>query len=141
MTDPIQISSRVEAPLATAWLAYTREADITAWNQASPEWHCPSASNDLRVGGAFNYRMEAVDGSFGFDYSGSYQQVEPEQSLDFTLDDGRKVEVSFTAQDDQSTTVSVAFEPEQTNPLDLQRAGWQAILDSYAAHAATLPRS
>ncbi len=138
MTDPIIISSLTKAPLATAWLAYTREADITAWNQASPDWHCPAASNELKVGGRFNYRMEAVDGSFGFDYCGSYQQVEPEQLLGFTLDDGRKVEVTFSAEDEDSTKVTVSFEPEQTNPTDLQRAGWQAILDSYAAHAATL---
>lgn len=136
MSDPIQISAVTQAPLNAAWLAYTREADIQAWNHASPDWHCPAASNDLREGGRFNYRMEAVDGSFGFDYTGSYQVVEPEQRLVFSLDDGRAVEVVFTAQDATSTLVSISFEAEQANPVELQRAGWQAILDNYAAHAA-----
>lgn len=100
------------------------------WNTASSDWHTTTAENDLKVGGRFSSRMEAKDGSEGFDFTGVYTAVAPHERVAYRMDDGRQVEVTF-APDEQSVRVVETFEPETENPHELQRAGWQAILDSF----------
>lgn len=135
MTDPtpITIETFVEAPPAEAWRAFTAPEAIVQWNQATPDWHCPRAEVDLRVGGRLVARMEARDGSFGFDFEGSYEEVDPPHALTLRLDDGRGARTTFTPEG-TGTRVRTVFDPEGMNPAEMQRAGWQAILDSYAAH-------
>ena len=103
------------------------------WNQAIPEWHCPSAEVDLREGGKHSARMEARDGSMGFDFSGTYEEVDAPNALTLRLDDGRQARTTFEPEG-TGTRVRTVFDPEATNPVDMQRDGWQAILDSYAAY-------
>jgi uncharacterized protein YndB with AHSA1/START domain len=103
---------------------------ITQWNQATEEWHTPHAENDLREGGSFSYRMEAKDGSFGFDFAGTYRQVEPHQQIAFTLNDGRLVEVKFEPSEN-GTVVTETFEAESENHIDMQQMGWQMILENF----------
>lgn len=120
----------VHAPVEKVWEYYTGPKHITQWNNASDDWCTPRAENDLRQGGRFTFRMEAKDGSFGFDFGGAYDTVTPDKYIAYTLDDGRKVTISFAATGD-STTVTEVFEAETTNPVDMQKAGWQAILDNF----------
>lgn len=130
----ITVKTTVKAPVEKVWELWTGPEHITRWNQASDEWHSPQAQNDLRPGGAFSYRMEAKDGSFGFDFGGVYDTVQPHQLIQYTLGDGRKVSVAFQAAGSE-TTIEETFEPEQTNPEELQRTGWQAILESFRKYA------
>jgi uncharacterized protein YndB with AHSA1/START domain len=116
------------------WKYYTEPAHITQWNAASDDWHCPRAENDLRVGGRFSSRMEARDGSMGFDFGGTYNAVLPNQRFAYTMDDGRTAEVGFT-RDGNDTKVTVSFDAESENPVEMQRGGWQAILDRFQAYA------
>lgn len=132
----ITVETTVRAPLATVWRAYTTPADIMAWNAASDDWHTPRASVDLRPGGAFCSRMEAKDGSFGFDFAGTYTQVLPERLIEYAFGD-RKARVEFT-EGSEGVHVRVSFDAEQTHSLEQQREGWQAILDRFKAHAETL---
>jgi uncharacterized protein YndB with AHSA1/START domain len=135
MTEPEPITIETVVPVSPmrAWEAYTSPEAITQWNQASPDWHCPSAQVDLRVGGRHCARMEARDGSFGFDYEGTYEVVDKPQTLTLRLDDDRLVRTSFTSEG-SGTRVRTVFDPEASNSIELQRTGWQAILDSYAAY-------
>lgn len=133
---PITVTTLVEAPLQAVWNAYTQPQHIVQWNFASDDWHCPSAENDLRVGGKFSSRMAAKDGSFAFDFGGIYTQVEPQKSLAYDFGD-RKAEVLFEPVGDH-TKVTVTFDPETTNPEEMQRAGWQAILGNFKKHAESL---
>lgn len=135
---PITVSTVVNAPIAQAWEAFTQPDHITQWNFASPEWCCPTATNDLRVGGEFSSRMEARDGSVGFDFSGVYTNVQPLEQFTYVLGDERRVSVSFEAISSDSTRVTEVFDPETLNPEEMQRGGWQAILDNYKRHAETL---
>ena len=135
MTTPITITALVPVAPAAAWAAFNDPKAITQWNQASPDWHCPSASVDLRVGGRHVARMEARDGSFGFDYEGIYEEVDAPNALTLRLDDGRRARTTFVPEG-AGTRVTTMFDPEGSNPAEMQRAGWQAILDSYAAHVA-----
>jgi uncharacterized protein YndB with AHSA1/START domain len=132
-STPITIATIVPVPPPLAWRAYTTPEAITQWNQASPDWHCPWAKVDLRAGGRHVARMEARDGSFGFEYSGTYEEVNEPNSLTLRLDDVRLVRVTFTPEG-SGTRVKIVFDPEQSHPMELQRTGWQAILDSYAAY-------
>ncbi len=132
-TDPITISALVLAPLTRVWECWTGPEHIVHWNAASPEWHCPEARNDLRVGGAFSYRMEARDGSFGFDMAGAYDEVLPGARIAYTLEDGRPCTVHF-ATEGEGTRVTEVFAPEHQNSVDMQRQGWQAILDNFKAY-------
>ena len=132
--DSITINTIIRVPLPEVWKFWTDPAHIVNWNHASDEWHTPRAENDLTAGGKFSYRMEAKDGSFGFDFSGSYDSVETHESIQFKLDDGRKVSVSFEATG-ETTTVTEVFEPEKMNPIDMQRDGWQAILNNFGRYA------
>lgn len=130
----IRVQVKVNAPISHVWKCWTLPDEITQWNQASEDWHCPTAANDLREGGAFSYRMEARDGSFGFDFSGVYTQVVVNRQIDYLLDNGRKVEISFIDSDDY-TEITETFEAENENPIQLQRDGWQAILNSFKTYS------
>ena len=126
----ITVQTTVNAPVEKVWKYFNQPEHITKWNQASEDWHSPSATNDLRNGGTFSYRMEAKDGSFGFDFAGTFDEVKENELLEYTIGDGRKVVVSFNPEGD-NTNVVETFEAEETNPIEMQRGGWQAILDSF----------
>ncbi len=126
----ITIQATVLANAAKAWEYYTMPAHITKWNFASDDWHCPSASNDLKVGGVYRVRMEAKDGSFGFDLEAIYEAIEPGRSFTNTMTDGRPVHLVME-ENGSVTEVSITFEAENQNPLELQRNGWQAILNNF----------
>ena len=134
MRDPITIEARVDVPPEAAWRAYTAPEAIMSWNHASPDWHCPAAEVDLRRGGRHWARMEARDGSVGFDLTGTYEEVDAPRALTLRLDDGRRARTTFELHGN-GTRVRTVFDPEGTNPIEMQREGWQAILDSYAAYA------
>lgn len=134
MAEKITIETTVHAPVEQAWHCWTSPECIVQWNAASDDWHSPSATNDLREGGTFTARMEAKDGSAGFDFGGTYTKVEQFAQIDYTMDDGRTVSVTFDGHGDH-THVMETFDPESENPTEMQKAGWQAILDNYAAHA------
>ena len=126
----ITVENIIQAPVATVWDYWTKPEHITQWNNASPDWHTPRAESDLRTGGHFVYRMEARDGSMGFDFGGAYDEVKDHELIDSTLGDGRKLTILFTA-NGNTTAVKESFEAEGMNPVALQRAGWQAILDNF----------
>lgn len=128
----ITVENLVRKPLPVVWAAYTTPADIIAWNAASDDWHTTASTVDLRVGGAFSSRMEARDGSFGFDFAGIYTEVETERRLAYDMGD-RVAEIDFLPQDD-GVLVRVTFDAETENPAEMQRQGWQAILDNFARH-------
>lgn len=132
--EVITISTNVSIPVSRVWQLWNNPADIMKWNSASPDWHTPSAISEFTPGGKFSFRMEAKDGSFGFDFSGLYDVITPEKYLEYTLDDGRKVKITFTAKDDV-THIQESFEAESENSLELQKAGWQAILDNFKRYA------
>ena len=126
----ITVETIVNAPVEKVWKYWSAPEHIVKWNQASEDWHSPKAENDLRTGGKFNVRMEAKDGSFGFDFGGDYNQVEEHKLIDYTMSDGRSVQVVFTPENDK-TRVTETFDAEGTNSVELQRSGWQAIMDSF----------
>lgn len=129
----VTVETSVQAPVEKVWELWTAPEHITQWNFATDAWHCPSAENDLKPGGRFVWRMEAKDGSFGFDYSGTYGHVVPHESIEYRLDDNRQVTITFTELG-QETKVVETFEVEDLNSLDLQRSGWQAILENFKKH-------
>lgn len=126
----ITISATVQAPVEKVWTCWNEPQHITQWNAASDDWHSPYAENDLREGGKLKVTMAAKDGSFSFDFGGVYTKVEPFKTIAYTLGDGRKVSVSFTARD-QATEIVETFDAENENPEEMQRSGWQAILDNF----------
>lgn len=128
----IIVSTVVDAPLPEVWRAYTTPEDIKAWNAASPDWHTTAASVDLRPGGSFSSRMEAKDGSFGFDFAGQYTRVVAHHLIEYEFG-GRTATVEF-AQGPRGVHVTVTFDAEPTHSEEQQRSGWQAILDSFARH-------
>jgi|ERR1041385_2337905 uncharacterized protein YndB with AHSA1/START domain len=130
----ITVEAIVDAPVESVWKKWTTPEDITKWNFASDDWQSPRAENDLRTGGKFNFRMEAKDGSFGFDFGGVYDNVIPNQRIEYTIGDGRKVIVSFTPLDGK-TKVEETFEAESQNSMEMQKAGWQAILNNFKKYA------
>jgi uncharacterized protein YndB with AHSA1/START domain len=130
----ITIETFVKADPATAWQAYNTPEDIVRWNAASDDWHSPSSRNDLREGGTFCTRMEAKDGSAGFDFEGVYTRVVPHELIEYRMPDDREVSVHFEAKEN-GVNVRVIFDAESENPAELQRQGWQAILDSYGRYA------
>jgi len=132
----ITIETTIAAPVERVWRSYTTPADITQWNFASDDWWCPSAEADVRVGGNYKARMEAKDGSFGFDFEAVYQEVEVGKTLAFEMPDGRKVRTTFEQVGD-ATVVTTVFDAETQNPLQMQRDGWQAILDNFRRHVET----
>jgi len=132
----LTVNTLVDAPVEKAWNYFTTPMHILHWYAASDEWHTSKAENDLQVGGRFMFRMEARDGSFGFDYSGEYIKVVPQEELQFKLDDDRLVKVTFTATEN-GTKVLEDFEAENTFSADMQLTGWQAILDNFKKHVET----
>jgi uncharacterized protein YndB with AHSA1/START domain len=129
----IRIATRVNAPVEKVWQCWTSPEHITKWNQASSDWHTPWAKNDLVVGGHFSSRMEAKDGSMGFEFGGTYDEVVEHKKIAYTMGDGRKVTVSFS-ETAGVTEVVEEFETEDQNSAELQRQGWQAILDNFKAY-------
>lgn len=125
----IHVETTVEAPLAEVWRAYSSPADIMKWNSPSPDWHTTSSTVDLREGGAFSSRMEAKDGSFGFDFAGTYTQVVDRKLIEYAFGD-RNARVQFS-EGPEGVSVKVDFDAETENPVEMQRAGWQSILDSF----------
>jgi uncharacterized protein YndB with AHSA1/START domain len=126
----ITVQTIVNAPIEKVWQCWTSPGHIMQWCQASDDWHAPYAENDLRTGGKFKTRMEAKDGSMGFDFGGVYSNVEQNKVIEYAMGDGRKVKVEFADQADR-TKVTETFDPESTNPVEMQRGGWQAILDNF----------
>jgi uncharacterized protein YndB with AHSA1/START domain len=128
--SPITVETSVNAPVEKVWRMWSEPEHITKWNSASEDWHTPRAENDLRTGGKFNSRMEAKDGSAGFDFGGTYDEVRENEHIAYTMSDGRTVKVGFTADGDKTRVVET-FDPESENPRDMQQGGWQAILDNF----------
>jgi uncharacterized protein YndB with AHSA1/START domain len=129
----ITISTSVNSPINKVWDCWTMSRHVTSWNAASPEWHTPYGYSDLRVGGMFTFRMEARDGSMGFDFGGIYDKVILHKHIEYTLGDGRKVNVTFEDMGN-SILVTESFEAEGVNSLELQQGGWQAILNSFKSY-------
>jgi uncharacterized protein YndB with AHSA1/START domain len=126
----ITVRTSVNAPVETVWKHWTSPESITKWNNASDDWHTPMASNDLRKDGKFSYRMEARDKSTGFDFEGVYNNVIVNKQIDYTLADSRKVKITFS-DNGRTTELIETFEAEPINSIDLQKKGWQSILDNF----------
>jgi len=126
----LTVESTINAPVEKIWEYWTKPEHITKWSNASDDWHTTRAENDLRVGGSFLSRMEAKDGSFGFDFGGVYDAVRTNEYIEYTLGDGRKVKITFTSEGN-TTKISESFEAENTNSVEMQQGGWQAILDNF----------
>ena len=133
----ITVQAVINAPVEQVWKLYTDPEHVMNWNNASNDWHTPRAENDLKVGGKFLYRMEAKDGSSGFDFDGTYKQVIANELIVYSISDGRKVEVTFTKDDNARTKMDTTFEAESTNPIEMQRDGWQAILNNFKIYVET----
>ncbi|MCJ8211373.1 SRPBCC family protein [Mucilaginibacter sp. RS28] len=129
----ITVETEVNAPIEKVWELWSKPEHITQWCVATPEWHTPYAENDLREGGRFMTRMEAKDGSFGFDLPGTYTKVKQHELIAYTMDDDRKVVIQFSGSN--PVKISESFEAEQTNPIEMQQLGWQAILDNFKKYA------
>lgn len=137
--EPITLTTQVSKPKALVWRAWTDPDHIVNWNFASADWHCPSAECDLRPQGRFNWRMEARDGSMGFDLTGQFDEVQPPDHLAYHLDDGRRVTLDLF-EENGITYVTETFEPESSHPIEFQREGWQAILDNFAKYSSQIDR-
>ena len=131
--NQIQIETTVSAPPQKVWTYWTRPEHITKWNFASEDWQCPTAANDLRVGGRYIARMEAKDGSFGFEFSATYDEVIDLKKIIYTMDDDRQATTEFQALGDK-TKVTTIFDAENQHPLEMQRDGWQAILNNFKSY-------
>lgn len=128
------VSATIEAPLPNAWEYWNDPQHIIKWNFASPDWHCPSAENDLKPSGKLRSRMEARDGSMGFDFEATYDEVLTNELISYTIADGRKVSTSFENENGKTRITSVC-EAENTFPIEMQRDGWQAILNNFKNYA------
>ena len=126
----ITVEATVNAPVEKVWTLWSAPEHITKWCQASDDWHAPFAENDLKTGGSFKTTMAAKDGSFSFDFGGIYDRVEEYKCIEYTMGDTRKVSVTFNANGNQ-THIIETFEAETQNPVEMQRGGWQAILDNF----------
>jgi uncharacterized protein YndB with AHSA1/START domain len=132
----ITVETAIRADLAAVWAAYSNPDDITRWNNASDDWHSPRSRVDLREGGTFSTRMEAKDGSMGFDFEGTYTRVVPGELIEYRMSDGREVVVRFS-HGPKGAHVRVSFDAESENSTEVQQQGWQAILDSFGRYAET----
>lgn len=130
MKNPITVRTVVNAPVEKVWECWNRPEHITGWAFASDAWEAPAAENDLRVGGKFKTLMAAKDKSASFDFAGVYTQVKEHELIEYDMDDGRHVKVEFTGLP-EGIQVTETFEPESTHPENMQRSGWQAILDNF----------
>ncbi len=129
--EPITIDITILSPIQKVWEYYNNPEHIIQWNFAHESWHCPSAENDLRTGGKLKTRMEAKDGSFGFDFEGTYDNIVACEKIRYHLEDGRKVEVLFHEVDATTTKIEITFDPEKQNLPEMQREGWYAILNNF----------
>ena len=129
-TTVITVESTINAPVEKVWEFWTKPEHITEWSHASEDWHTPFAENDLRVGGSFLSRLEAKDGSFGFDFGGVYDAVRNNEYIEYTMGDGRKVKITFIP-GGNTTRVVESFDAESENSIEMQRGGWQAFLDNF----------
>lgn len=132
-SQEITIQVSVQARIEKVWDYWTSPIHIKTWNTASEDWHTTKSENDLRVGGRFCARMEAKDGSMGFDFSGKYDSIKIHEHIAYTLDDQRKVSITFTPTENE-VVISETFEAESENPIDMQRFGWQCILDHFKTY-------
>jgi uncharacterized protein YndB with AHSA1/START domain len=126
----ITVQTQIKAPIEKVWKFYTIPEHITQWNNASDDWHTPHATNDLKVGGRFLWRMESKDGKMGFDFNGVYSEVKYHELIKYEIEGGRKVEIKFSSKNSE-TDVEITFEAETENSIELQRTGWQAILNNF----------
>jgi uncharacterized protein YndB with AHSA1/START domain len=126
----IKVETIINAPISKVWESWTKEEHVKNWNFASSDWHCPNAINNLVIGGEFHYTMSAKDNSMSFDFWGTYKKIEIEKKIEILLGDGRKMKVNFDFSE-VGIIVIEEFEPEQENPTEMQRAGWQMILDNF----------
>ena len=133
----ITVETTVNAPVEKVWKSWGEPEHIKNWCAASEDWHAPKAENDLRTGGKFSTRMEAKDGSFGFDFGGIYDNVKKNELIEYTIGDGRKVNVTFSPSGEQTKIVET-FDAEATNPVEMQRGGWQAILDNFKKYTESI---
>ncbi|ERK31144.1 SRPBCC family protein [Clostridium intestinale] len=131
--EKITIETTINTPVAHVWKFWTEPVHIMKWNSASDDWHTPFAENDLRIGGKFLSRMEAKDGSFGFDFGGTYADVKANEIIAYTLEDGRNVYITFLS-DNGKTKIVEVFDAEETNPVEFQEQGWKAILDNFKGY-------
>lgn len=129
----ITVQTTIASSLARVWECWTLPEHIVHWNFASPEWCCPTATNDLTPGGDLNWRMEARDGSMGFDFTGTYEEIKPLELITYHIVDGRKVSIAFS-ETEHGILVSETFEAENTHTEEQQRAGWQMILNNFKAY-------
>jgi uncharacterized protein YndB with AHSA1/START domain len=136
MATKITVSATVNAPIEKVWDSWTNPEHITKWNFADPSWHCPRAENDLRVGGKYNARMEAKDGSFGFDFGAIYDRVVDQKELTYTMEDGRQATTIFESNGNK-TNVTTTFDAENENPIEMQQGGWQMILNNFKSYTET----
>lgn len=135
--NKLSVSSLVSIDVGNVWQLWNEPKHIINWNSASEEWHCPRAINDLREGGSFCYRMEAKDGSMGFDLEGVYDTVKETEMITYSLADGRQSTTTFEPMK-EGTRITTIFDAEETNSLEMQKNGWQAILDSFKDYAENL---
>ncbi|MDE3255877.1 MAG: SRPBCC domain-containing protein [Bacteroidota bacterium] len=129
----VTVQAIIKAPINKVWEYWTNPAHIVHWNFASADWHCPNATNNLEISGEFHYLMAAKDGSVSFDFGGTYQAIEINKQIDILLGDGRKMEVSFE-ETTEGTQLTERFEPETMNAVELQKTGWQLILDNFKSY-------
>lgn len=134
---PVTVEATVNTPADKVWSAWNEPEHVMKWNHASDDWHCPAATSDLREGGTFSATMAAKDGSFSFDFGGTYTKVVPNTELAYVMSDGRKVSVSFS-ETNGGVHVVETFDAESENPIEMQRDGWQAILNNFKQYAESL---
>ena len=130
MTNRITVETTVEAPVEKVWIYWSEPKHVMNWCSASSDWHAPKAENDLCVNGKFKTHMAAKDGSVGFDFEGIYTSVIPHKNIEYKMADGREVVINFTS-NGKKTTITETFDAENENPLEMQKGGWQAILDNF----------
>ena len=133
----VTIEAKINAPAEKVWNTWNDPQHVVKWNSPTPEWHTPRAENDVRTGGRFMFRMEARDGSMGFDFGGVYDVVTPYTYMEYTMGDGRKVKIFFHEKSDCIHIVQ-SFDAENQNPVEMQRAGWQSILDNFKKYTESL---
>lgn len=129
----ITIEANIEAPIDIVWDLWTMPEHVQHWNFASKDWHCPKATSDFMIGGEFHYIMAAKDGSVDFDFCGTFTKILDRSFIEIFLEDGRALKIQFESEG-QHTKIIETFEPEEVNPLDLQKQGWQAILNQFKAY-------
>ena len=135
MSNSITVTATINANAKKVWDYYTNPEHIVKWNFADPSWHCPKATNDMKVGGKYFARMEAKDGSFGFDFEAIYEEIKTGESFSYSFGD-RKATVEFKNLENQ-TEIMIVFDPENENPIEMQKGGWQAILNSFKNYTET----